>query len=181
MDRYFPPAGGDDPRSRLLRRRGGWRAGRLGTACSLLRPSDIVATTTRTRRRGCHTDAAGWGCWRSSPGRGHAARIPHGWARHEPQEDDRAGKSVRFVFRRRSIRRSGALAQWQSSGLLTHWFRVRPPGAPRSPPLRFIPAALRPGALQSRTGAPGSHDREGFDPRKRGQSLHDHEASLRSP
>ena len=24
----------------------------------------------------------------------------------------------------------GALAQWQSSGLLTHWFRVRPPGAP---------------------------------------------------
>ena len=28
-------------------------------------------------------------------------------------------------------RRCGALAQWQSSGLLTHWFRVRPPGAPR--------------------------------------------------
>ena len=32
--------------------------------------------------------------------------------------------------RRRLSRRGGALAQWQSSGLLTHWFRVRPPGAP---------------------------------------------------
>ena len=53
-----------------------------------------------------------------------------GRVRHGPREDDRAGKSVRFVFRRRSVRRGGALAQWQSSGLLTHWFRVRPPGAP---------------------------------------------------
>jgi hypothetical protein len=39
-------------------------------------------------------------------------------------------KSVRFVSRHRSIGAVGALAQWQSSGLLTHWFRVRPPGAP---------------------------------------------------
>src|ERR1700751_5807454 len=30
----------------------------------------------------------------------------------------------------RCARRCGVLAQWQSSGLLIRWFRVRPPGAP---------------------------------------------------
>jgi hypothetical protein len=34
------------------------------------------------------------------------------------------------LLQRRPSRLTGALAQWQSSGLLTHWFRVRPPGAP---------------------------------------------------
>ncbi len=40
------------------------------------------------------------------------------------------GSRYASSLRSRLIRRGGALAQWQSSGLLTHWFRVRPPGAP---------------------------------------------------
>jgi hypothetical protein len=38
-------------------------------------------------------------------------------------------KSVPFVSGHRFFRCGGALAQWQSSGLLTHWFRVRVPDA----------------------------------------------------
>src|ERR1700722_13079782 len=36
----------------------------------------------------------------------------------------------------------GVLAQWQSSGLLIRWFRVRPPGAPHGLSRRFISAQL---------------------------------------
>src|SRR5947209_19613373 len=46
------------------------------------------------------------------------------------RDRDRAGKSVRFVSKRRHRRPTpGALAQWQSSGLLIRWFRVRVPDA----------------------------------------------------
>ena len=46
-----------------------------------------------------------------------------------PQAGDHAGNSVRFISRHRFTRCGGALAQWQSSGLLSHWFRVRVPDA----------------------------------------------------
>ena len=38
----------------------------------------------------------------------------------------------------RGARRCGVLAQWQSSGLLIRWFRVRPPGAPLVLTWRFL-------------------------------------------
>ena len=96
--------------------------GEAWAGCSLLRFNDVVAATTLLGT--LLTDSS------------HEVTPPEfgvigrGRVRHGPREDDRAGKSVRFVFRRRPVRRGGALAQWQSSGLLTHWFRVRPPGAP---------------------------------------------------
>ena len=89
------------------------------------RPDDVGAATTPLAGR-----------WRGCFAGGHAARTPRGRVGHERQDDERAGKSVRFVFRCRPVRRGGALAQWQSSGLLTHWFRVRPPGAPPASPLQ---------------------------------------------
>src|SRR5579859_4013820 len=93
------------------------------------RPNYIVATTTHTGLRGCHNDVVEWAAGKSSRTRRRRAR-PRDGERCETRQGVRAGKSVLFVFRRRPGRRGGALAQWQSSGLLTHWFRVRPPGAP---------------------------------------------------
>jgi hypothetical protein len=40
------------------------------------------------------------------------------------------GVSARPGASRPARQHPGALAQWQSSGLLIRWFRVRPPGAP---------------------------------------------------
>ena len=44
-------------------------------------------------------------------------------------------------------RHLGVLAQWQSSGLLIRWFRVRPPGAPPSMTCSFSSMLCRHVAL----------------------------------
>ena len=109
------------------------------------RANDMVAATTSPGRHGCHNHVvarrAGAAWWSRAGGAGFAQMprtcvTPPGSRKARPvcgasrREGVRARKSVRFVFRCRLGRRGGALAQWQSSGLLTHWFRVRPPGAP---------------------------------------------------
>jgi hypothetical protein len=76
---------------------------------------------------------------------------------------------VRSVFTARCSRpprqHPGVLAQWQSSGLLIRWFRVRPPGAPPSltRPDQALPRRTKPHEARSkptRRGNPPNQTRQ---------------------